>query len=145
MAQTESMGMKGVPLQQHLIVARLRRLTAGCSPQQLPARDPRVAGIKSIAEDWSADRCQVNANLMGPASLREKMKKTISRKPLHNLKECLGWPAAGVVGANGHLVALVRMVANRLPDPVAVAIDRSHCDGPVFFLYFPSFELCGEL
>lgn len=144
MAQTEPMGVESVTLHQYLFVSRLGRLTTSGSTQQLPAGDSGVTGIESIAEDWSADRRQVDSNLVGPAGLRKEMKKTVPRKPLHDLKERLSWPAAGVVGTNGHLVALVRMVANRLPDPVAVAIDRSHRNRPIFFLHLSSFELCGE-
>lgn len=138
------MGVESVPFQQDLFIARLGRLTTGGSTQQLPAGDASVAGVESIAEDGSADRRQVDSNLMGPAGLRKEMKKAVSRKPLDDLKEGFSWTATGMVGTDGHLVALVRMVANRLSDPIAVAVDRPYRNRPVFFLHFASFELCGE-
>ena len=78
----------------------------------------------AVAEHRAADVVEMHADLVRPAGLGPHPKGRVAVETLDDFVEGLGRAAVGVVAADGHLLPLMRVDADRQVDQVAVAIGR---------------------
>ena len=85
------------------------------------AGDSAAAAVLAIAEHRAADVVQMDADLVRPPGLGQHFHRGKALESLERFVERLGGPALGVVVADRHLFADVRVEPDRAVDDVAVA------------------------
>ncbi len=137
MHEPQPTGMQGLAVQEHVVIrSRAPQFTAG---------DLRVPAILPIAEDGMPHVAQVDPDLVRPARLGKHLDGRVTPEPLVDLVEGLRRLALRIVAADGHLLSLGRMHADRLIDHVAVPLQSSDHDRKVLLLDLPILEQRGEL
>ncbi len=103
-----------------------------------------MTSIQPVTENRDPNVSQMNPNLVRSAGLGVHLQKA---KPLESLGDlihrfCIA--TALMSRANGHFVALVRVMANRKTDPVAVEVFVANGNGQILFADLSRFELRGK-
>ena len=93
--------------------------------------DHAAAAVEHIAEHGRADRCEVDPDLVGAAGPRRNPHQRRSPKPLEHLIPRHSSAAGGMIAADGHLLPLVGMDADRQIDLVGVELRLPLGDGQV--------------
>src|SRR5262245_50625839 len=100
MLEVQPDGMDRLTAQQNLAIA---------GALEFPARDLRADAILLVEQQRSADGRQLNANLVRSSGLRLHPHVCKAVESFDHVIDGLSLPAARMIAANGHLLALVRM------------------------------------